>query len=183
MGDVKLATVMEGEAILEKLVKEITESGVVEANAGGGHGGITVTTGFLFNSQKGARKLDIIDEHHWSGELDETAPFPPSLEWDLTTMPPPFRHRGRIPEGSVAGVVYADGHDSTARKWLIAFDNPNRKVYVEAGPAGLVDWNVIKVKLDQSGSRSHYEDPILGGLAHGAFTEMENNVVHGLFYK
>ncbi|KAL9247361.1 hypothetical protein vseg_020802 [Gypsophila vaccaria] len=182
MGDVKSATMTEGEAILEKLMKEITESRVAEANAGGGHGGITVTTGFVHNYQrKDPKELYLIEEHHWSGEVDGTAPFPPSLGWHDSSTPS-FRHLGGVPEGSVVGVVYADGHDSTARKWLIAFDNPNRKVYVEAGPFGPVDWNVIKVKLDQCGARSEYLDPVLGGQVYGVFNTREKNLVHGLFY-
>ncbi|KAK9690195.1 hypothetical protein RND81_09G110700 [Saponaria officinalis] len=115
--------------------------------------------------QKDNRELYKIDEHHWAGKSDENYPFPPTIKHQPTPIIP-FKHSGPNPEGSVAGVVYADGHDSTARKWVIAFDTSRRKVYVEAGPIGPVDWGVIKVKLDQSGPNVEYLDPILGGLIY-----------------
>ncbi|KMT09605.1 hypothetical protein BVRB_6g130590 [Beta vulgaris subsp. vulgaris] len=106
-------------------------------------------------------ELQIIDEHNWSGRPRE--PYPQVIPAQID--PVEFVHLGPTPQGSKAGVVYADGVDSTARKWLVAFDNQAKKVYVEAGPTGPVDWNVIEVKLDASEDVSKYQDPILGGKA------------------
>ena len=43
------------------------------------------------------------------------------------------------------------------------------QVYVEAGPTGPVDWNVIEVKLNASEDVSKYQDPILSGKAAAIF--------------
>ncbi|XP_048502599.2 uncharacterized protein LOC104895316 [Beta vulgaris subsp. vulgaris] len=124
-----------------------------------------VTLGFIKNYHKDKLALQIIDQHDWSGE--PAKPYPQVIPAQVD--PVEFRHLGPVPQGSKAGVVYADGTDSTARKWLVAFDGQAKKVYVEAGPIGPVDWNVIEVKLDASEDVSKYQDPILGGKAAATF--------------
>ncbi|XP_021744664.1 uncharacterized protein LOC110710647 [Chenopodium quinoa] len=71
--------------------------------------------------------------------------------------------KGPTVEGVKWGVAWANGDDSTARKWVVAVDTAAGKVYVETGPTGPVDWNVVEVKLGMSGNKSEYTDPILGG--------------------
>ncbi|KAK9690196.1 hypothetical protein RND81_09G110800 [Saponaria officinalis] len=177
MCDVKSGTMDEN---FEKYIKQITDNRVAKADTGGGHVDNTVVTeGYLYNAHKEAHKeLHIIDQHHWSGEIDPQWPFRRTLVWRPLNEIITFKHRGRFPAGSVAGVVYADGHGTAARKWLVAFDVYNRKIYVEAGPTGPVDWNTVKVKLDRSTDISEYVDPILEGTAGGYFRE---NRVYAIF--
>ncbi|KAK9690202.1 hypothetical protein RND81_09G111400 [Saponaria officinalis] len=183
MSDVKSPGTIDEKALFEKFIKQITDNSVAKADTRGGHGGVVVTEGYLYNSNREDNKeLHIIDEHHWSGELDPEFPFPPSLEWrPLGPISPitPFKHRARIPEGSVAGVVYADGQ----RQWLVAFDMSNQKIYAEAGPISTVDWCEVKVKLDQSTDSSRHEDPIFGGIAYAHFYLEGVNSVYALFYR
>ncbi|XP_021725930.1 uncharacterized protein LOC110703576 [Chenopodium quinoa] len=141
------------EEVMAKAKAKIASEGKVEAEVQ------SLTRGFLVNRTKDNITLQKVDEHNWSGKPVTSYPeFIPVQDEEVR-----FDHRGPLPEGSVGGIVYADGTDSTARKWLVAFDTPKQKAYVEAGPMGEVDWNVIKVKLDASEYRSEYEDPILGG--------------------
>ncbi|KMT16250.1 hypothetical protein BVRB_3g054040 [Beta vulgaris subsp. vulgaris] len=120
-----------------------------------------VTHGYIFNGLKDHAKLQMIDQHNWSGS--SVQPYPQVIPYHRE--PAEFEHRGLLPPGSKGAVLYADGANSTARKWLVAFDNPSKKVYVEAGPTGPVNWDVIEVKLDASESTSRFEDTVLGGKA------------------
>ena len=83
-----------------------------------------VTVGFIKNYHKDKLALQIIDQHDWSGE--PARPYPQVIPAEID--PVEFVHLGPIPQGSKAGVVYADGTDSTARKWLVAFDGQAKKV-------------------------------------------------------
>ncbi|XP_021725864.1 jasmonate-induced protein homolog [Chenopodium quinoa] len=120
-----------------------------------------ITHGFIVNRHKNNVSLQILDQHNWSGN-----PVPSYPQTIVVSQDPiEFKHHGPLPEGSKGGVVYADGVDSTTRKWLVAFDLLKKKVYVEAGPIGPVDWNVIEVRLDASGNSSVSVDPVFGGRA------------------
>ncbi|XP_021730323.1 uncharacterized protein LOC110697266 [Chenopodium quinoa] len=141
------------EELMAKAKGKIASEGKVEAEEQ------SLTQGFLVNRTKNNVTLQKVGEYNWSGKPVTSYPeFIPVQDEEVR-----FEHQGPLPEGSVGGIVYADGTESTSRKWLVAFDTPKKKAYVEAGPAGPVDWNVIKVKLDASGYRSEYEDPVLGG--------------------
>ncbi|KAL9239319.1 hypothetical protein vseg_013654 [Gypsophila vaccaria] len=158
---------LDDKAGLEKFMQEVAEKAALETDTGASQDNISTTFGFSYNFHKNANTdLQILDQHHWSGKSDTNRPFRSPLKWrQLLALP--FKHEGPLPLGSVAGVAYADGDDSTARKWLVAFDRVNSKVYVEAGPIGEIDWNVIKVRLDLSGNRSESVDQALGGKAVG----------------
>ncbi|KAK9690191.1 hypothetical protein RND81_09G110300 [Saponaria officinalis] len=172
MGDVR----SEARAIFEKLIKD-SDSDVAEANTGNSDD-VTITNGELSNYIKdNNRDLYKMFEHHCAGNSNETSLIPLIVKHYPNQRVARFKHSGPNPEGSVAGVVYADGHDSSARKWLLAFDTSRRKIYVEAGSMGLVDWDEIKVKLDQSGSRSEYTDPIFGGVTEGVISDRGNRVI------
>ena len=86
----------------------------------------TYTLGLIKNYHKDKLALQIIDQHDWSGRPRE--PYPQVIPAQID--PVEFVHLGPVPEGSKAGVVYADGADSTARKWLVAFDNQAHKVRI-----------------------------------------------------
>uniref|UniRef100_A0A803MY98 Uncharacterized protein n=1 Tax=Chenopodium quinoa TaxID=63459 RepID=A0A803MY98_CHEQI len=75
------------------------------------------------------------------------------------------RRRRTEPEGVKWGEYWANGaaDDTTARKWVVAFDTTAGKAYIEAGPMGPVDWNVVEVKLIMSRCISKHTYPILGG--------------------
>ncbi|XP_021840040.1 jasmonate-induced protein homolog [Spinacia oleracea] len=148
-------------AIFEKVIAAAKDKSAMEVK------GQVVTNGNLVNTIKDKAVLRIIDQHNWSGKpvplYPEVLPFGEVVQ---------FEHRGPLPGGCKGGVVYADGTDSTARKWLVAFHIPNNeyhhsgdKVYVEAGPIGPIDWNVVEVKLDASEYTSSYVDPVFGGKA------------------
>ncbi|KNA22147.1 hypothetical protein SOVF_036700 [Spinacia oleracea] len=108
------------------------------------------------NYSKSAR-LHTIDRHFWSGRALTNFPALPKGYYAVP------RQQGTLPQGVKWGIVYADGDDTTARKWVVAFDTATGKAYAEAGPIGPVDWNVVEVKLGMSGSKSEYTDPALGG--------------------
>ncbi|XP_021776445.1 uncharacterized protein LOC110740272 [Chenopodium quinoa] len=76
-----------------------------------------------------------------------------------------LNHKGTEPEGVKWGEYWANGaaDDTTARKWVVAFDTTAGKAYIEAGPMGPVDWNVVEVKLIMSRCISKHTYPILGG--------------------
>ncbi|XP_074310322.1 uncharacterized protein LOC141646270 [Silene latifolia] len=119
-----------------------------------------VTVGVVYNTNKNRKDLVVYDTHSWSGDV--TGAYP-TVPYNDTGRYEVFIHQGL--EGSKGGVVYADGTDSTARKWLVAFDTPNNKCYVEAGPIGPTDWNVVEVHLNKSEGYSNYTDPAFGGKA------------------
>ncbi|KNA22148.1 hypothetical protein SOVF_036710 [Spinacia oleracea] len=108
------------------------------------------------NFSKSAR-LHTIDRHFWSGRALTNFP---ALHQGYYAVP---SQQGTLPQGVKWGIVYADGDDTTARKWVAAFDTATGQAYAEAGPIGPVDWNVIEVKLGMSGNKSEYTDPALGG--------------------
>ncbi|XP_021730490.1 uncharacterized protein LOC110697422 [Chenopodium quinoa] len=122
-----------------------------------------ITRGFIVNHHKKFAPLKLYDQHNWSGR--PVPSYPEVVVYQQLDPPIPFKHQGPLPQGSRGGVVYADGVDSTARKWLVAFDLLKQKVYVEAGPIGPIDWNVVEVKLQASGDHKYYEDPVFGGKA------------------
>ncbi|XP_074281326.1 uncharacterized protein LOC141606189 [Silene latifolia] len=99
-----------------------------------------------------------IEKHFWHGRnlsFWENALWPNS---GFTAT-----QQGTLPQGVKFGLVYADGHDTTARKFVVAFDSASGKAYAEARPIGPVDWNVVEVKLGMAGEKTDYSDPILGG--------------------
>nr|AET95868.1 Ah24 [Amaranthus hypochondriacus]AKO71445.1 Ah24 [Amaranthus hypochondriacus] len=96
-------------------------------------------------------------EHFWAGRAVTVLSAIAPGTYGVPTQ------RGELPAGVKWGVAYADGPDSTARKWVVAFDTAAQKAYAEAGPTGPIDWNVVEVKLGFSGSKTEVEDPILGG--------------------
>ncbi|XP_074310324.1 uncharacterized protein LOC141646272 [Silene latifolia] len=164
---------MDTKAAMAKYIKEMDSSA---EKKGVDQDKISITTGFMFNAHKVENtELHIIDQHHWSGKLDPEWPFLKVLPWKPLDVPP-FKHQGPLPTGSVAGIVYVESHDSTARKWLLAFDTVNFRVHVEAGPAGSVDWGKIKQKLDQSGRESEYADRVLGGRAFALYSTKSDNL-------
>lgn len=98
----------------------------LEGNKGDIQNNISRTIGYLDNYHKVPQtQLRLVEQYNWAGNSDPTCPIPPTIPWRDRTQ---FRHQGPFPGGSVAGVVYSDGNDSTARKWLVAFDRPNQKV-------------------------------------------------------
>ncbi|XP_021725875.1 jasmonate-induced protein homolog [Chenopodium quinoa] len=152
----------EEKAIFEELIKAARDKAALEPKVSAKEE--VVSSGYISNRHKDPVTLRLHDQHNWSGNPVLSYPqFIPRQKHPIE-----FKHQGPLPQGSKGGVVYADGDDSTARKWLIAFDYSNNKVYAEAEPIGDVDWNVIEVKLDASGESSLYEDPVLGGKAHAA---------------
>ncbi|KAL9237535.1 hypothetical protein vseg_012070 [Gypsophila vaccaria] len=121
------------------------------------------------------KMLYVVEMHFWHGS---TYHFPTPIPATGGVDYPQF---GTPPDGVKFGVVYADGHDSLSRKFVaaahvplpvVAGNNPG-KVYVEAGPVGPVDWDVIEVKLNTSTSnRAVYDDPIFKGRVEA---EIRNN--------
>ncbi|XP_074281328.1 uncharacterized protein LOC141606190 [Silene latifolia] len=107
------------------------------------------------NFSKG--RVHQIERHFWHGRtLTNYPPLP--VNTGVNT-----RQQGTLPQGVKFGMVYADGDDTTARKFVVAFDSPAGKAYAEAGPIGPVDWNVVEVKLGMAGKKTEYNDNILGG--------------------
>ncbi|KAH9606135.1 hypothetical protein KSS87_007277 [Heliosperma pusillum] len=117
-----------------------------------------------------------VDRHFWHGSTHSTPlPLPVSGGHDYPLF-------GTPPEGVKYGILYADGDDSLSRQFLVAVHVPlpvnvdanNCKVYVEAGPIGPVDWNVVEVKLNMATSnKAVYDDPIFGGRVEAEIrTEM-----------
>ncbi|XP_021730452.1 jasmonate-induced protein homolog [Chenopodium quinoa] len=156
----------EKKAIFEELLKAARDKVALAPKVGAKEE--VVSYGYISNRHK-----DNHDQHNLSGNPVPSYPqFIP-----LQKYPIEFKHHGPLPQGSKGGVVYVDGAYSTARKWLIAFDYSNKKVYAEAGPIEDVDWNVIEVKLDASGDSSFHEDPALGGKAHAAINDDAHIVV------
>ncbi|XP_021744598.1 uncharacterized protein LOC110710581 [Chenopodium quinoa] len=104
-------------------------------------------------------KIQRIDRRFWSGSVVTDRPTLSSGYYTVLTQ------KGTKPEGVKWGQVWANGtaDDTTARKWIVAFDTAAGKAYAEAGPMGPVDWNVIEVRLGLSGSKTEHTDPILGG--------------------
>ncbi|XP_074292031.1 uncharacterized protein LOC141618866 [Silene latifolia] len=107
-----------------------------------------------------------VERHFWHGNSHFTlTPLPVNGGDDHAIF-------GTPPEGVKFGVLYADGDDSLSRQFLAAVHIPfpvdsegnNWKVYVEAGPIGPIDWNVVEVKLNMATSnKAVYDDPIFGG--------------------
>ncbi|XP_021725844.1 jasmonate-induced protein homolog [Chenopodium quinoa] len=134
-----------------------------------------VTRGLIVNRQKNNLTMHLYDQHNWYG--NPVPSFPSSII--IQMHPVEFKHKGPLPQGSKGGVVYADQKSFPPRKWLLAFDLLKKKVYVEAGPIGPTDWNVVEVKLDASEDRSTYEDSIFGGKASGS---NDGKNVFAMFY-
>lgn len=105
-------------AIFEKVIAAAKDKSAMEVK------GQVVTNGNLVNTIKDKAVLRIIDQHNWSGKpvplYPEVLPFGEVVQ---------FEHRGPLPGGCKGGVVYADGTDSTARKWLVAFHIPNNEYH------------------------------------------------------
>ncbi|XP_074307081.1 uncharacterized protein LOC141642253 [Silene latifolia] len=150
---------LEHQARLELMIKEA--AGKVVFNESIIQDNYKVTKATMHNSVKDLKDLVVYDSHSWLGDVVESYPSPVH---NMDTDPyASFIHQGS--DGSKGGVVYVDGTDSTARKWLAAFDAPNNKCYVECGPIGPTNWKVVEENLNQSGNLSSYNDPVLGGWA------------------
>ncbi|XP_021840608.1 uncharacterized protein [Spinacia oleracea] len=127
-----------------------------EASSKANNSGEYQLTTDIKNFSKG--RVHKVETHFWNGR---TLTNFPALPINTGVA---MRQAGPLPKGVKWGIVYADGEDTTARKFIVAVDGPSGKIYVEAGPIGPVDWNVVEVKLDQhSGSKAETTDPILGG--------------------
>ncbi|CAO2831654.1 unnamed protein product [Amaranthus hypochondriacus] len=116
---------------------------------------VDMQTTFTNLTPKALWRLD--REHFWAGQGVNFLFGFASGTYGVVTQ------RGELPAGVKWGVAYVDGPDSTARKWVVAFDTAAQKAYAEAGPTGPIDWDAVEVKLGLSGSKSEVEDPILGG--------------------
>ncbi|XP_074274297.1 uncharacterized protein LOC141598517 [Silene latifolia] len=124
------------------------------------------TRGFMWNGHKDAHtNLGLYDQHNWSG-APGNPPYPKVLEWSNPNHQK-FEHQGVVPNGSKAGLVYTDAEEPPARRWVVAFDAVNNKVFVDAGSIGPTDWNVVEFRLDKDGADYYeYVDPIFGGRAY-----------------
>uniref|UniRef100_A0A803NDJ8 Uncharacterized protein n=2 Tax=Chenopodium quinoa TaxID=63459 RepID=A0A803NDJ8_CHEQI len=149
----------------EKLVTELEVKGQAEANNAQLLAGDVELTSPTTNFTDS--KLTKLDVHFWSGY---TLTSFPDMNRFTTYY---FREKGPLPQGVKWGYCYASGTDSTARKWVAAFDSAAGKAYCEAGPTGPVDWNVVEVKLNASGSSCEYVDPILGGRITAKITGLQ----------
>uniref|UniRef100_A0A803MJD4 Uncharacterized protein n=1 Tax=Chenopodium quinoa TaxID=63459 RepID=A0A803MJD4_CHEQI len=91
-------------------------------------------------------KIQRIDRHFWSGSVVTDRPTLSSGYYTVLTQ------KGTKPEGVKWGQVWGNGaaDDTTARKWIVAFDTAAGKAYAKAGPMGHVDWNVVEVELGMS---------------------------------
>ncbi|KMT15123.1 hypothetical protein BVRB_3g062410 [Beta vulgaris subsp. vulgaris] len=125
---------------------------------------------YVINTTKGF--LRMIESHFWVGRTVTNIPNLASWTYAIP------RQTGNLLEAVRWGVVYADGTDSTARKWVVAFDSAAQKAYAEAGPFGPVDWNVVEVKLGLSESKVEYVDSALGGKT---VAEINGLVARGTF--
>ncbi|XP_074310333.1 uncharacterized protein LOC141646287 [Silene latifolia] len=156
-------------ATAKMMFKEVAEKEVVFDNSviQDNH---KVTLGILYNNNRNEKELVVYDTHNWSGDVTgayPTIPFSNIGEYEV------FIHQGL--EGSKGGVVYVDGTDTTSRKWLVAFDTPNNKCHVEAGPIGATDWNAVEVLLNQADTDSHHTDPVFEGRAAARFRGDDGN--------
>ncbi|KAL9237534.1 hypothetical protein vseg_012069 [Gypsophila vaccaria] len=123
---------------------------------------LSMRTSIMNRTQK---ILSPVENHFWHGTTYFTPkPLPVIGGFDY----PQF---GTRPDGVKFGIVYADGDDSLSRKFVavvhvplpVVASNPG-KVYVESGPIGPIDWNVMEVKLNMSTSnKAVYDDPIFKG--------------------
>ncbi|KMT03438.1 hypothetical protein BVRB_8g191230 [Beta vulgaris subsp. vulgaris] len=146
----------EEQAIFDELISAASK----EANVESDQPTIEVVTwGSIRNYHKEKATLQVIDQHDWSGKPRPYDHIP------ATSKSVAFRHTAPVSEGSKAGVVYADGVENTARKWLVAFDGKAQKVFVDAGPTGPTHWENVEVRLNESGSVHRYQDPVFGGKA------------------
>ncbi|XP_074275522.1 uncharacterized protein LOC141599419 [Silene latifolia] len=154
----------EQKAIMEKLIEMVKDEATSEDTK---KQGLVRTPCFVVNNHKAENtKMRLIYSKSWVGDFSSDYPPPQILEWNDYDPRRRFDHEGQ--NGSAGGFVYADGDadDTTARKWTVAFDRMQTKVYAEAGPMGPVDWNAVKFKLDnQSGPFSKHEDPVFKGVA------------------
>uniref|UniRef100_A0A803MJD1 Uncharacterized protein n=1 Tax=Chenopodium quinoa TaxID=63459 RepID=A0A803MJD1_CHEQI len=134
------------EAHYEKLVKELEVKGKAEGEAGGaqllaGEVELTSPTTNFTDS-----KLTKIDVHFWSGY---TLTSFPDMNRFTTYY---FREKGPLPQGVKWGYCYASGTDSTARKWVAAFDSAAGKVIQTTNlPSRIIelnnyyDWKQLRV--------------------------------------
>ncbi|KAK9664439.1 hypothetical protein RND81_14G042000 [Saponaria officinalis] len=116
------------------------------------------TRAFMWNGHRvDNTTLGLYDSKTWSRQPYD-APYPEVLKC-----------------GSKAGLVYTDAAQPHARKWVVAFDAMKNKAFVDAGPIGPTDWNVVRVKLDTEGA-DYYEfvDPIFGGRAYATIRPDED---------
>ncbi|XP_021746994.1 uncharacterized protein LOC110712849 [Chenopodium quinoa] len=103
------------------------------------------------------RLVHVVETHFWHGR---TLTNFPNLAVNTGAA---MRQAGTLPEGVKWGITYADGDQASNRKFIVAVHGPTGKIYVESGPIGPVDWNVIEVKLDRhSGNKADITDPIFG---------------------
>lgn len=108
------------EADYEKMIKEL-EAKDETAEVNGARAGNTVelsspTTNFT------KTKLTKLEVHFWAGR---TLTSFPDMNNNTTYY---FRQSGTLPQGVKWGYSYATGKDSTARKWVAAFDSAAGKV-------------------------------------------------------
>ncbi|CAO2831652.1 unnamed protein product [Amaranthus hypochondriacus] len=108
-----------------------------------------------------------LDSHFWVGWSANSRPTLSPGYYTIITQ------KGELPAGVKWGICYADGEDTTARKWVVAFDTAAQKAYAEAGPTGPVDWNVVEVKLGFAGNKSEVVDPILGGKCTAEINDLK----------
>ncbi|XP_074292032.1 uncharacterized protein LOC141618867 [Silene latifolia] len=165
----KAIEVKEGEEVdIETLSKEL------EAHNNRNSDRIFVRTNIGNRTKK---PLFPVESHFWHG----------STYAKLITLSAPggydYPQFGTPPEGLKYGILYADGDDSLSRQFLAAVHVPlpvnvdanNFKVYVEAGPIGPIDWNVVEVKLNMATSnKAVYDDPIFGGQVHAEVSKERN---------
>ncbi|KAK9690188.1 hypothetical protein RND81_09G110100 [Saponaria officinalis] len=88
----------------------------------------TFAQGLIWNNHKDNKTLLLNDQHDWSKN--------PVKFYPLNMIPSDFEkpnylgHQAPLPIGAKGGVVYVDGKGPAARKWLVAFDCVQNKVYI-----------------------------------------------------
>lgn len=148
---------------LEKIMKEVIKDKEVikeENKEGEKKMQSTITTtiyGALDNRSTGSCPMSFLDRHEWVGSVPDHDPYPSVLEKDRLKM-------FVLPGPSKGGVAYLQND----RRWLLAWDSRNNKIYVECGShKGAVDWNGVQVKLDGSRNTSVCWDKITDAKAMG----------------
>ncbi|KAK9725250.1 hypothetical protein RND81_05G131400 [Saponaria officinalis] len=139
--------VIKGKKAFEEEVKEATKK--VDASLQ-----LSLVGAAVYNGT--GKALHNLETHFWYG-----TPFSfPDIPDDGGAI---VLSLGDYPNGAVYAPVYVDGPGNTARMFFFAVDTSAEKIYAQSGPVGPIDWNVVKVKLGESGSESIYVDPVLGG--------------------
>lgn len=99
------------EADAEKLELELASKAAQEV--------VLLTTTANFGNSP---RLHTIDRHFWAGHALTNFP---ALHKGYYAVP---KQQGTLPQGVKWGIVYADGDETTARKWVVAFDTTAGKV-------------------------------------------------------